>query len=277
MSRPSRPRPALFRALGRAEPPVRVEIDGERYELDHVYKHDSWAATARYRGASGMVVCKLNRIQPILGLPMRWLGKRLARREAAFLRRLDGLAGVPAGCGTIRVEGRLQEHAVAHAYVPGEPLRSRHKLNDHFFTSLRALLAAVHFRGIAYVDLHKRENILVGQDGAPHLIDFQVCFGVWSKRWANTVLGRQLLKALQDADWYHLAKHVTRHRPDQAGLILSLQAARPWWIQAHRVVAVPLRQMRRRLLAWLGVRQHGGRAETETFPEEAVRQARQAA
>jgi hypothetical protein len=164
------------------------------------------------------------------------------------------------------------KHAVAHAYVPGEPLCHKHRLDDRFFPALRAMLAAMHYRGIAYVDLHKRENILVNERGEPYLIDFQVCFGVWSKRWGRTALGKTLLKALQQADRYHLAKHVAAHRPDQAGEI-----ERPWWISAHRVVGVPLRQMRRRLLTWLGIRQRGGRAETETFPEEAVRRERRAA
>jgi hypothetical protein len=266
----------LLRALGRAEPPGHVEIGGRRYELVQVYKHDSWAATGRYRGPAGDVVCKFNRIQPIAGVPMRWLGRRLARREAAFLNRLTGVPGVPAGYANIQVNGKRQQHVVAHDYVEGEPLSLKHPLEDSFFPALRSLLAAVHFRGIAYVDLHKRENILVGQDGEPYLIDFQVCFGVWSKRWARTVLGKQLLRMLQDADWYHLAKHVVQRNPDQKAALAELAARRPWWIRAHRVIAVPFRETRRRLLTWLGVRRGRGRAETETFPEEAVRQSRAA-
>jgi hypothetical protein len=205
---------------------------------------------------------------------MAWLGRRLARREATFLRRLAGVRGVPAACGPVSVGGKRWKHAVAHAFIPGQPLGPGHRLNDRFFPALRALLAAIHDRGVAYVDLHKRENILVTDQSEPCLIDFQVCFGVWSKRWADTALGKTVLRAMQEADWYHLGKHVAQHRPDQKGL---LAVGRPWWIQAHRVVAVPLRQLRRSVLTWLGVRQVGGRAETETFPEEAVRQTRRAA
>lgn len=277
MSQSPRPRPPLFRALGRAEPPGVISLGGSRYELTHLYKHDSWAATARYSGEAGDVVCKFNRVQPILGLPMRWLGRRLAQREAAFLRRLTGVAGVPAACPAVYEDDKRCDHAVAHAFVPGEPLGPHHDVDDHFFPRLRALLAAVHYRGMAYVDLHKRENILVSEQGEPYLIDFQVCFGVWSKRWARTCVGKQVLRALQEADCYHLAKHVTQHRPDQWEVLASLNGGqRPWWINAHRVIAVPLRQLRRRLLTWLGIRRHG-RAETETFPEEAVRQTRRAA
>ncbi len=44
-----RPRPALFRALGRDEPPSVVTIGGEKHELIEIFKHDSWAATALTR------------------------------------------------------------------------------------------------------------------------------------------------------------------------------------------------------------------------------------
>jgi len=273
----SRPRPALFRALGHAEPPGRLDIEGNSYELTYLYKHDSWAATARYSSPAGDIVAKFNRIQPIFGIPMRWIGRRLARREAGFLRRLNGVRGIPPLCGTIYADGRRCDHAIAHTYIPGEPLGPHHDVDDHFFPTLRALLAVLHFHDMAYVDLHKRENILLGTDGRPYLIDFQVCLGVWSRRWRRTVLGTFVLRALQDADCYHLAKHVTRHRPDQWEVLASLNGGqRPWWINAHRFFGVPLRQFRRRLLTWLGIRQHG-RAETESFPEEAIRQSRRAA
>ncbi len=269
----SRPRPALFRALGRAEPPQSIQIDGHTYQLDHLYKHDSWAATARYRGAHGSVVCKFNRTHSILGLPMKWLGRGLARREALVLERLAGLPGIPPGCGTIWADGLTCEHAVAHEYIPGRPLSKDVVLSDHFFEGLHTALRSIHRRGLAYVDLHKRENVLVGEDGQPYLIDFQVSFGLWHPRWARLNWVRNVLQALQDADRYHLAKHIKRCRPDQAHLLAELgDGRRPWWIEVHRFFAVPLRQLRRRLLTALGVRQKGGQATTELFPEEAVRQ-----
>ena len=43
-----RPRPALFRALGRHDPPSEIEVAGDLYRRSSVFKHDSWAATALY-------------------------------------------------------------------------------------------------------------------------------------------------------------------------------------------------------------------------------------
>jgi hypothetical protein len=182
---------------------------------------------------------------------------------------LADVPGIPAELGPIRVQGRRLDNAVAHVFIEGRPFGASDQPADDFFPRLRKLLEAVHQQGIAYVDLHKRENIVVGLDGSPHLVDFQVCFGLWQPREQRSPLLRTVLQALQSADWYHLGKHIARHRPDQ--LALLAHAERPWWINAHRLVAVPLRGARRRLLAALGVRGHGGMATSEAFPEDAVR------
>src|SRR5687768_11315152 len=81
-----RERPPLLRALGPKDPPEAVEVAELRFERRRIYKHDSWAATALYCGPGGRrIICKFNRQEAILGLPMNWLGRRLARRESRFL------------------------------------------------------------------------------------------------------------------------------------------------------------------------------------------------
>jgi hypothetical protein len=70
-----------------------------------------------------------------------------------------------------------------------------------------------------------------------------------------------MLRTLQRSDRYHLAKHIAWHQ----GRDLP-PAERPWWIWAHRSVAIPFRKVRRRLLVALGVRAPGGRAESEIAP-----------
>jgi hypothetical protein len=272
--RPSaRPRPRLFRALGAGEPPAAIRLRGVEYHRTEVLKHDSWAATAIYEGPAGRVVCKFNRREPVLGLPMAWLGRWLATREATMLARCADLANVPAGSGRVMVGGRVLPNAVAHEYVPGHPLMDRERVADTFFPRLRGLLAELHRRGLAYVDLHKRENVIVGDDGEPYLIDFQISVGLPS--WGP--LGA-VLRLLQHSDDYHLDKHVARNRPDQC---LGRPTGRmPWSIRLHRLFAQPLRSLRRRLLVLAGVRKGRGRAETEHCPEDAVRRglaARQAA
>lgn len=271
MEATTKPRPALLRALGKQDPPLEIQIDGATFTRQEIFKHDSWAATARYQGAGGDVVCKFNRVQSIFGLPMAWLGRRLARREALALRRLAGLPGVPPACGPIFSEGQRLENAVGHAFITAHPLARDEQLGDDFFPALLTLLREMHRRNLAYVDLHKRENILVGGDGLPHLIDFQVSFGLWDERMARNALLQAGLRALIQADLYHLSKHIQKHRPDQASL-LGDTGKRPVWIEFHRMVAVHLREFRRSLLVRLGVRGKKGRATSEVFAEAAVRQ-----
>ena len=278
-----RPRPAMFRALGHDDPPPAVEIAGETFRLHEILKHDSWAATGIYTSATRRALCKFNRRQPILGLPMRWLGRRLAAREAAFMERLAGIEGIPVSLGPVSCAGRHLPHAVSRQWITGHALALGEQVDDRFFPTFRRLLAEVHARGVAHVDLHKRENILVDRQGRPHLIDFQISFALPRGRVARLLLGR-LLRLLQRCDEYHLLKHEFRHRPEDRGLrAADLARLRPWWIRVHRSVAVPFRHVRRGLLVALGIRAADGQASSEAFPEiahrpvEAAFSARQAA
>jgi hypothetical protein len=274
---PVRPRPALFRALGTKEPPEEIQIEGHTYRQLMIFKHDSWAATALYQSPKRTIVCKFNRRQAIGFLPMDWLGRRLARRERRILTLLAGLPSVPGVLSPVTVGGKPLDNAVAHDFVPGHPLRLGELVNDDFFPRLKILLEGMHERGIAYVDLHKRENIIVGDDGLPYLIDFQIS-ALWPKPHPLLdSLWRSLFSILAACDDYHLAKHIRNCRPDQAGRdAWAGQQTRPWWIRLHRLVAVPFRTVRRRLLVLSGIRKGRGRAETEYFPEDAVRQSRAA-
>jgi hypothetical protein len=269
---PSRPRPRLFRALGADDVPGRVEIDGKTFSLEEVFKHDSWAATAQYAHGGRKVVCKFNRRQPIFLLPMGWLGRLLARREAAILKRLADVASVPEPCGPVRVDGRVLPNAVAHVFVAGHPLRLGERVSPDFFPQLRSLLEVMHRRGVAYVDLHKRSNVLVGADGRPYLIDFQISFCL-PRGWLGRLWPlRMIFQMLKQSDQYHLQKHVL-NAALWAGRLGDLEAAlrRPWWIRLHRSIARPFHLLRRRLLVLLGVRRGKGLATTEQSPEYAVR------
>ena len=270
-----RPRPVLFRALGKDEPPGEIAVDGQNYRRVTLFKHDSWAATALYQSPQRSIVCKFNRRQGIGFLPMTWLGRLLAGREKRILNLLAGAPSVPGVLGSVVAGGRCLDNAVAHVYIPGHPLRAGEKVNDDFFPRLRNLLEQMHDRGIAYVDLHKRENIIVGDDGRPYLIDFQIS-AAWPEPHQPGLgfLCRFLLSILKRCDDYHLAKHIRSCRPDQATEVAwACKQTRPWWIRLHRLVAVPFRSLRRRLLVALGIRKGNGRANSEHFPEDAVRQA----
>lgn len=263
----------LFRALGRKEPPPEVLSDGTIHRLIEVYKHDSWAATALYGAEDGSrIMCKFNRISSIFFVPMKWLGRALARRENWFYRELAGIEGIALPVDVRGVGGERLPNVSAHVFIEGKPFRHAEDADDRFFDRLADLVAALHQRNIAYVDLHKRENIIVDPQGRPHLIDFQVSYALGNSWPANGAIARRLLKTLIAMDHYHLNKHFARCRPD---LLPPEEVARmqepPALVRWHRKIAVPLRTLRRALLVRLGIRSGKGMAESELDPEFAFR------
>ena len=267
-----RARPPVFRALGSAHPPAWIEIASRRYDCREILKHDSWACTVLYEGPAGRVACKLNRQQPIFGLPMKWCGRWLARRERRMLQRLVDVPEIPEDAGDVTVDGVPLPHAAAHEFLEGHPLAQGERVGDGFFPRMVEMLKVIHARDIAIVDLNKRENIIVGLDGRPHLIDFQISF-ILPDGWPGLRLPmRALLRVLQRADVYHLYKHFAKLRPDQLGPEQTQRLTRrPWAIRAWRCISGPFQFFRRRLLILIGVRKGKGLAITECDPEDAVR------
>ncbi len=264
----TRSRPRWLRALGLQDPPETLQIAGLPHRLRELYKHDSWAATALYESAQGdLRIVKLHRQASAFGMPLDWVGRRTARNERQLLAHLSGLDGIPVLAGPVCVDGKVLANSVAREFVAGHPLGNREPVPDAFFPELRRLLAGLHGRRTVYVDLHKRENIIVGDSGQPCLIDFQI-----SLTWPAWLPSGPIFRILSRSDDYHLMKHWARCRPDQCGMdSAALQKHIPWWIRGHRLVARPFRELRRRLLVRLGIRTGKGRVETEAFAEHALR------
>ncbi len=230
-------------ALPGAALPRAVRCAGSDYELVETFKHDFFAATGLYRGPGGLAVLKLNRTNPCFGLPMRWAGRFLGQREIRLYRATHDLPGVPALIGPVGVTGFM------HDFVPGHPLERHEAVSETFFDELAALVRTLHARHIAYVDLNKRQNILHGDNGRPHLIDFQISLLLPPCGWRRWLPVRWLLRRFQNADLYHVLKHKRRLRPD----LLTADEERVVtrispWIRLHRLVARPLTQLRRALL-----------------------------
>jgi hypothetical protein len=272
-----RARPAIFRALGRGEPPPTIEAGGAQFDLVEVFKHDSWAATALYGNGDAKIVVKFNRRQPLLFVPMGWLGRWLARREARAMRLLRGVACFPEDAGGVRVSGRRVASAAAHVFAEGHPLHIDERPGDDFFPRLDAAVRALHRLGMAYVDLNKRENIIVTEAGAPLLVDFQIHFR--APRWLAWLPPvRWLLRELQAGDFYHLQKHIRWHRPDLVPPDAPpLEELRPAGARLWRGLYTPLLAARRKLFVWLRIRGSGGLAVDELEPEKAARITRERA
>jgi hypothetical protein len=146
-----------------------------------VIKRGPWgkADILRLQHASGEAILKDYSAK---SAPVRWFGRRQLLRERRALARLQGLLGVPADFGEVVPCGLLMES------MHGEPItRWRRRPADQLaalFARLEALVAKMHERGVVHLDLRKRDNILIGADGSPSVIDFNasVCFAPGSIR-----------------------------------------------------------------------------------------------
>lgn len=230
-----------MRALGKGDLPAKMFVGETCYYHTRTLKHDFFAATGLYRDAAGrQVVLKVGRTEEFAGVPLRWLGRFLKRRELHFYSKLMDLPNVPGILGTAGETGFVME------FVQGCPLSDALTAPDHFFDDLLALLREVHRRGIAYVDTNKPQNILVGQDGKPHLIDFQISWDI--DQLGNWWLNRWVLHRLQADDIYHVTKHKRRRRPDELTDAEQEHLSRKsMFIRAHRFLSKPYFLLRRRL------------------------------
>ena len=255
-----------LRACGRRNLPVSISVAGKVYHQEKVFKHDFFAATGLYssngvvamdRGESSReadpgpavpkkVVLKMARQSDFLGLPLGWLGGLIRDHEQGILARLQGLAGVP------RLVASYGRWGLIYEYIKGQSLDAKPDLPDDYFDRLVDLLGKIHQRGIAYVDMNKRGNLLLGADQRPYLIDYQIAwFGNWSW-WPIHRLSHSMLAVMQREDLYHLFKHKRRLRQDLMSEIQIRDSRRAsHWIVAHRMMTRPLIRRRRELLAYL--------------------------
>jgi hypothetical protein len=102
--------------------------------------------------------------------PARWIACALLARERAALRALAGLEGVARLCA----DGNAGRGTLLRSWIPGSPLSEARELPRDYFERLEELVRALHARGVCHNDLHKEGNVLVGDDGYPALVDFQL-------------------------------------------------------------------------------------------------------
>jgi len=235
--------PSWLLALGRQPPPPEVELGGETYRLERVFKHDFFAYTALYRGQSRRIVLKIGRMASFFGLPLGWIGRLHSWHESAVFQEVDDLEIVP------RFTGRWCKHGITHEFIEGHPLEKGEHVPDDFFTRLEQGLTEIHRRGLAYVDLEKCENVLVGSDGRPYLFDFQIS---WRWPWSflrTSAPVRWVGGRFQAGDRYHLTKLQLRTRPDQfTPEELARARRKPFLVRLHGGLTRPLTLARRFVL-----------------------------
>jgi RIO-like serine/threonine protein kinase len=209
-----------------------------------ILKSDAFGRVERLESARGPLVRRVACGGP---LPFSgWLARLFARREQRALEALAGLEGVPRLVRDPALESARPGASVLRSWIEGRPLSRAEVLPEDFFEQLDRLVAAVHARGVCHNDLHKEQNILVGSDGLPSLVDFQLA-SVHARRGA-------LFASRAREDLRHVEKHRRRYTRLGRGPRGRMQSGagaeyrRSWLARAWRRGVKPLYEFATRRL-----------------------------
>ena len=214
-----------------------------KFELQRLLKRDSFGRVELVRlsvpdegGAADTLA--IRRVACGGSLPGSALVARLLLDREA--RALERLGAAPAQDSVPRILERRPD-SLLREYVDGVPLSEAEALPVDFFERLAELVAEVHARGVCHNDLHKEQNVLVGIDGRPWLVDFQLASVHQGDSRARRTRCREDLR--------HVEKHRRRYMRTgrgPAGLELDLSRVEPlerslaarWWRRSVKPVYV---------------------------------------
>ena len=191
----------------------------DKAELTDTFRQElaEWARSAEEsgqhylsKGYQGRVLLyKSNGHRLVLKAPTPWwpysvLSKLMLHHEARVYQKLTGLNGIP------RCHGMVGNRYLVLDYIEGDCLREVELRNpDVFFESFLRTIRLMHAAGVGHADLKRKDNILVGSDEKPWLIDFGVA--VTRKRGFRP-LNRFLFNTARRFDLNAWVKHKYRRR-----------------------------------------------------------------
>ena len=179
---------------------------------------------------------------------LRWVARKLMRREAKILDRLSGIDGF---AQVVRADrGQL-----VRSHIAGRPLHQARPNDVEFFHRANRLRRQMQRAGVVHNDLAKEPNILVTPDGMPAFIDFQMAWHSANRGKFFRVAAREDLRHLLKHKRYYCRESLTRRE------ITILEqpsiAARVWRNTAKPVYIF----VTRRVLGWSDREGAGDRGE----------------
>ncbi len=186
------------------------------WQVIETLKSDSFGCVERLQEAGGRVLLRRNAGGGALP-GSRLVARYLMQRERRALEALAGLSATPVlvedpeAMATPSQNGRIpaRRDILLRHWVSAAPLHKAEFLAEDFFDHLDDLVKKLHEAGVCHNDLHKEQNILVGADGYPHLIDFQLAS-------LHRRKGR-LFRSRSRDDLRHVQKHRRRYTRDGRG------------------------------------------------------------
>jgi predicted Ser/Thr protein kinase len=120
-----------------------------------------------------------------IGALTRHVSEHFIQHEYKIYQRLEGIAGIP------KCYGLTDDGSLILEYIDGNSYREKEHILENrgqFFVDLLALILSIHEAGVSHGDLKRKDNILIGANNQPYLIDFGTAMSLHSrgqliKRW----------------------------------------------------------------------------------------------
>lgn len=153
---------------------------------------------------------------------VRWFHRHMLRHEYRAYLQLDDFAGTPACHGLIDGQYLVLE------YVQGRTIRTKRPLDeDEFHDRLFDYIREMHARGVAHMDLKRKDNLLVKTDESPCILDFGAA--VIRKKGLHP-FNRYRFQLGKQFDYNAWIKHKYHDRMNEISM-LDQQYYRPTWIE----------------------------------------------
>lgn len=215
---------------------LRDWIRQHRFGKTHYLSHGYQGHVLLYRENDYELVVKI----PPRWFPYNWLGARLLRHEAAVYERLKGIYGIP------RSHGLIDNRYLVLDFVPGRDFRKTDiEDREGFYREMLSIIRRMHGRGVGHGDLKKKDNILVGPNSRPWLIDFGVAV---IRRKGFSPLNHFLFNTARRFDLNAWVKHKYRRRLDEVSAPDSRYLRQTWLEQVARRTKRTVRRIVRRLI-----------------------------
>ncbi len=153
---------------------------------------------------------------------VRSFHRRMLRHEYAAYQQLGEFDGAPACHGLIDGQYLVLE------YVQGRTIRKKRPLDeDEYHTKLLEYIRAMHARGVAHMDLKRKDNLLVKTDESPCILDFGAAV---IKKKGLHVFNQYHFRIGKQFDYNAWIKHKYHDRMHEISMF-DRKYYRPTWIE----------------------------------------------
>ena len=221
-----------------------LDVDALLPAIESAVAGEATRLNAGYQGAVHLIEIDGQRLivkSPTGRALMRRLRLRHLRHEYRAYTRLEGVRGVP------RCHGFAGGRFLVLDYVEGPNARDA-QLHDRaaFYDRALQVIQAIHARGVAHVDLKRRDNILVAPGEEPVLLDFGLAV---LREPGSHPLNHYLFDLACRFDLNAWIKHKYRHRHDEIATGPDARYYRPMlfeslWRRTRKALRAPWRALR---------------------------------